>query len=453
MPRPRLRVFLAALLAFAVFGGVRAWFSHGIGGDFLRYHRAGRMVVTGRADLLYDEAFLARQQVYAEERRSAPADADGWRETFPEAEYKYLPATAVMLAPLGALHPRLAWALWGSWNATLIVLTFAAAWDLAARGSPWTWALLPLVILVREAVQNQNLGQLNPSAIAPATLAVWALDRGRDRTAGALAAFGGVVKFVPLGLVLWFALKRRYKAAAAAVVVFLAIAWVLPAAVLGPARTNALHDAYREARAHVYTDDAPDDLPGHSIKSFVYRLLGPTRYRTGSRTTRVDLHVGVARASPGTLLAVSVGVVVLLLGVVVWAAWGPLRAGDDVRGPPEAGIFFCWLLLASPEARAPHFLYLAVPVMALSSLLRRAWSEGWAGRRTATALAVAGAFLVLVEGQSLVGRQVANWFAAYCCLGWATLAFFAALLLLLRDAGRRSPADPRHASPAAAPAV
>jgi hypothetical protein len=435
------------VLALAAFGGLRAGFSKGVGGDFLRYHRAGRLVATGNADRLYDTQWLAEQRVYVEERAAEPPDPDGKSERYLEEEFKYLPATAVMLAPLGALHPRTAWVLWGVWNGVMIALTFAAAWDFAARGANWRWALVPALLLARAAGDNSNLGQLNPSAIAPATLALWALDRGRDRAAGALAGIGAVVKFLPIALALFFLLKRRFVAAAATVVVFAGVAWGLPAAVLGPSRTNALHDEYRAARAHVYTETAPKDLPGHSVKSFVYRVFGGTRYQTGHGAKRIDWDVSVVHADPAVLRFVVNGIVLALLAVVACAAWGPLRGGDDVRGPPEAGLFLCWMLLASPEARSPHFLYLALPLMALTTALVRAWREEWACRRIATALGVAAALLVNTDSESLFGRVPANRLSAYCALGWSTLLVFAGLVVCLREARRRAPgaaADLRH---------
>ncbi|MCE9637933.1 MAG: DUF2029 domain-containing protein [Planctomycetes bacterium] len=424
-------------------GGLRAAFSKNVGGDFLRYHRAGRLVATGNADHLYDVTWLREQRVYREEREASRAavEASGSTEKperYFEEEFKYLPATAVLLAPVGALHPRTGWIVWGAWNGALIAIAFAAAWSFAARGASWRWALIPLVLLLRAANDNANLGQLNPSAIAPAMVALWALDRGRDRTAGALAGIGAVVKFLPVLLAVFFLLKRRFVAAAMTIAVFAGVAWVLPATVLGHERTATLTAEYRGLRERVYTEAAPPDVPGHSVKSFVYRVFGGTHYQTGSGAKRIDWDISVTHADPETLRFAVYAVIALLFAVVAWAAWGVLRSGTDVRGPPEAGLFVCFMLLASPEARSPHFLYLALPAMALTSLLVRAWRESWPRRHAAAALAAVAALLVNTDSESIFGRELANRMSAWCGLGWATLLVFASLVVLLRDARRRA---------------
>lgn len=436
----RARAVVLFVLLFTVFGALRASYSREVGGDFLRYHRAGRLVATGDADRIYDPGWIAEQRVYAAERTEESRAIGAAADDYPEGEFKYLPAAAVLMAPVGALHPRTGWIVWGAWNGLMIALAVAAAWDFAGRGTPWRWALLPAVALLRTANDNMNLGQVNPSAIAPAVVAVWALDRGRDRLAGCAAGFGAAVKFLPGLLVLFFLLKRRFVAAAVTVAVFVAVGWGLPAVALGAERAARLNAEYRAAREHVYTEAAPRDVPGHSVKSFVYRVFGGIRYRTGGDAHRAALDVSVAHADPESL-RVAVHVVVLLLGcVVAWAVRGPLRGAGDARGPPEAGIFFCWMLLASPEARAPHFLYLILPAFAVTALLMRAWRETWACRRTATVLAVAAALLLATESRSLVGRAATNLLSAWCAPGWAALAVLVALVLLAREAARRAAA-------------
>lgn len=432
----RLLPLLLFVLVTALVCGARAAASRKVGGDFLRYHRAGRLVATGRADLLYDAEFLREASVYGEERAAERREKGALADPLPEAEWKYAPTVAYLLAPLGALHPRTAWVLWGAWNGALVAVTFAAAWAFASRGAPWRWMLVPAVVLVRPVNDNLQLGQLNLSAIAPATVALWAFDRGRDRAAGLAAALGGVVKYYPAALALWFAWKRRFAAAAVCLVGFAAAFW-FPALFAGPVRAADMNAAWLARRAHVYTEARAADVPGHSVKSFVYRVLGGTHYLTGSDRDRVVLDVSVAALSPGTLRWLVAGIVVALLQLALVPSWGPLRGGDDARGPPEASLFLCWILLASPEARAPHFLYLALPVAALTYVLVRAWREQWVCRRAATALAVVGAVLLQMESESLFGGA-AHVASAWCVQGWATAAFGAALLVVLGEQRRRA---------------
>jgi hypothetical protein len=53
--------------------------------------------------------------------------------------------------------------------------------------------VVPCVVLARTMQANVTLGQINPSAIVPATVGLLVLSRGRDRTAGALVGVGAVV--------------------------------------------------------------------------------------------------------------------------------------------------------------------------------------------------------------------------------------------------------------------
>lgn len=463
LPR-NVRNVVLLVLACAVGGGLRASLT-GVGGDFLRYHRAGRLVATGNSDRIYDPEWLRDQRVYAEERAADRAARGDQADDYEEAEFKYLPATAVLMAPFGALHPRTGWILWGAWNGALIAVTFAAAWSFATQraedladpapdgdGPPrppgpgfrlsWRWMLLPAIVLFRAANNNHNLGQLNPSAIAPATVAIWALSRRRDASAGVLAAYGTAMKFIPVILGLWFVVKRRWRALAALAAGAVAFIVVLPVAVLGPSRTNTLMHEYVAARAHVYTEAAPKDLPGHSVKSFVYRVFGGTHYLTGSGAKHIDWDLSVMHADPAVLRWVVLGIVAALLVFVLRAGWGPLRGAGDPRGPPEAGLLFCALLLASPEARAPHFLYLALPLTVLTYSLVRAWHERWRHRRAATALAIAAAVLLNLDAEKVLGRDAAETLSAYCILGWATLVAGAALVLVLRGCRAAEAAAP-----------
>lgn len=420
------------VLAVAVASGWRATHSRKVGGDFLRYHRAGRLVSTGRADEIYSVELLHAQSVYAEERAADRAERGERGDPLVEREFKYLPATAVLLAPLGSLHPRDAWVVWSGWNGLMVGLTFLAAWRVAAQVTKARWFLVVALVLLHTANDNLLLGQLNPTAIAAATTAVWAVTRGKDAAAGLLAAFGGTVKFYPWALAIWFLWKRRFAAAGMVVLGIAVFAWAVPATVLGPARATALTQEYFDVRAHHYTGAAPSDVPGHSVKSFVYRTLGGVPYQTGPETDHVVRDVSVARLDPVVLKWLVVGLCGVLLWLVLTPAWGPLRAALDPRGPPEAGLFFCWILLASPEARGPHFLYLALPVSALVVGTVHAWREQLPGHRAALALAATGAALLQADSGRIVGDALKETFAAYCGLGIATGAILVALLFVHR---------------------
>jgi hypothetical protein len=423
---------LAAVLivvAAALAGAVRGMNAKTVPGDFLRYHRAGRLVWTGRAELVYDEEFLAQQSVYAAEREP------GGEDDLKEMEFKYAPATAVLMAPLGALSPRTASAIWMAWNTALIAAMLVAVWGWCGAGlSPW-WMAVPLAELVRTMQSNLTLGQLNPSAIVPATIGMALLARGRDRAAGALVGVGAVAKYMPGVLAIWLAWKRRWAALAACAAVVVGLGVVLPAVVLGPSRAAALTRTWVDVRAHHYTEASSPDLPGYSVKSFVYRTLGDTPFVTFSADDG-PVVVGWNVLSPGALRAAYLAIDALLVAAALWFSRGALRGANDPRGPPEASLLLAALPLVSPEARYPHFLFLALPVTALVCALVRGRNRTGAWF-VAAALGAVGAFCLNAPSDHLVGERLSLMAEVYCVPGWGALAIAAALVVMLR----RRPTD------------
>ena len=425
---------LVILVLAAIGGALRAANMRALPGDFLRYHRAGRLVATGRAELIYDEAFLELQSVYAGERTAT--------ESMREMEFKYAPAMAVMMAPLGALPARAANTIWGALNTVLIAAMCLVAWRWCAAGlSPW-WMLVPLAVLWRTIQSNIVLGQLNTIAITSATAGLWLLSRGKDKAAGALVGVGAVVKYMPGLLVVWLAWKRRWSALAASLGVVVALGVVLPAVVLGPVRSIDIAKTWIDVRLHHYTAADEPDLPGYSVKSFVYRVFGDTPYITftGDDGGETNIVVGAAVLPPAGLRAVYVAINVLLLAASLWFSRGALRGANDPRGPPESSLLLAVLPLVSPEARFPHFMILALPLTALVYALVRdreptmdagdVHGETWQ-RRTALVLGAAGVACVNATWGKLVGGDdVGRMAEVYCVPGWGALAIGVALVLV-----------------------
>jgi hypothetical protein len=222
--RPGLVVTLLCC-AGAAAGAASMAVYRGVPGDFARYHRAGRLVATGNADLLYDAEHLAARRVYAEERASESPEVRPGKEAFPEEEFKYLPATAVLMAPLGSMRLYPAKVVWGAWNGFLIGLLFATCWRACAGGRSGWLLLVPVGLLF-------------------ATLGMVFLAWRKDAAAGAFVGFGAVVKFMPVFLAVWFAWKRRWKALRALALAVVVLGWLLPAAARGPERAPCLTKQY-----------------------------------------------------------------------------------------------------------------------------------------------------------------------------------------------------------------
>ena len=410
---PLLIVVVAALL-----GALRGADRSQISTDFLRYHRAGRLVLTGRADLIYDAAFLAEQSVYARDREPG---GDPLREF----EFKYAPAFAVMMAPLAALPPRAASVLWMAGIAASIAWMFVVLWRWCGQGISAWWLALPLLVLARPVWSNVQLAQVNAYSLVPATVGLVFVARGRDRAGGALIGLGAVVKYMPALLLIWLAWRRRWTALAWAGATIVLLGVLLPAIVLGPRGSVDCAREWVGARAHVYTSATPRDVPGYSMKSFVFRALGDTPFITNYREVEVRIEEPHASLPPETLRAI---VTVSGLALVAAALW-LTRRREDADTPEAASLWLAALLLVSPESRFPHFLVMALPIVALTCALARGREHPrW---RSMLILCAVGAFLLNGTSSTLVGDRIGEIAEFYCAPGWAVVLFGAALVLAM----------------------
>jgi len=447
---PRFRTVLLILAAAAALAaGLRAALSAGPVGDFLRYDRAGTMVWKGESSHLYDDAFPVWND---------PSLKEGMR-------YRYAPGLAVALSPMGGLPPRTAWVLWSAACGALVAAGAGIAVALAVRrlppgGAVWipAAAVVPLAALYLE---NVKLGQMNCWAFGLSLGALFALDRGRDRTAGLLAAGATLAKHVPILIVLWFLWKRRWKAAFWGLGGILVLAYLLPTAVLGPAAHHALLGQWKGQENSLVTevDEAPgmkvtgagEHVEGQSLKALLYRHLTPTGFRHLREDSADALSKGKVRPGilvnggrawdPKVVFWLWLASMFLVLSVTVFATNPEPGDGDAHRRTPlEASMVLAAMLLVSPESRNPHFQMLAPALAALAAGLAAEVSRGgsWWGR---AGLAAAGALLVGISTQGILGRSGADHALARGSIGFGgLLVFLAVAWTLFRERGSPPPA-------------
>jgi len=379
-------------------------------GDFLRYHRAGRIIATGNADRLYERE--PRFKVYGD-------------PGIKEMQFRYLPAFAVLMTPLGALPIKTAEAIWAVWNAVAWLLTLAVCWWFVRRfGARAGWMWLPFLLTARFGWDNINLGQINPTIILCATAGLYLVETGRPVRGGLLTALGGTIKFTPLFLLLFFLVRGRKKAVVATALGVVLFAGLLPAVALGPARTVELTtQVWQQQGEKLLLAGAPEDVPGESLRAVTYRLLGPMPYVRRTDTLDLSLHLMGHR---GALWLYRGLALALVFFVVILAR----RRRWEMEAPLVYGAAFCTMLLISPETRQPHFLLLALPASAVVMVIARGGFET-ARDRILAALFLAALLLAALPARGIVGHRAMLYLSAFCSTGAATVLLLLATLMAI----------------------
>lgn len=295
--------------------------------------------------------------------------------------FTYPPLAAVAFTPLTLVPVSVA-------GLILSLGTLASVWwvarlalehlgvDRPAVMAVWALPVLSLLEPVRETVA---FGQVN--AILMAMVATDALYRSKDRlSTGVLAGIAASLKLTPAVFIVYFLVRRQYRAAA--VMAGTAVASTLFAAALAPAL---------------------------SWQYFTDTLINTSRIGDPAYLTNQSIFGAVARiSSPEVADQIWPVAVLFLLALAVAAAW-------RVRSNPLATLMVVSLiaLLASPVSWSHHWVWIIVAVAACAQGSR------W--------LAVAVLALGIVSPHWLVGEQ--PW------TGWAQAAgnlyVFAGVALLV----------------------
>lgn len=143
--------------------------------------------------------------------------------------FTYPPLAALLFLPLAFLPVEVAGVILTALS--LLALWFVLALTLRALGCDWRWAvwLLPIAALFEPVRDTIAFGQIN--LLLMALVVMDALGRRRLST-GALAGLAAAVKLTPAVFVLYFLLRRDYRAAAVmggtAAVATLAVGAIMP---------------------------------------------------------------------------------------------------------------------------------------------------------------------------------------------------------------------------------
>jgi hypothetical protein len=329
----------------------------------------------------------------------ALAAAPLYREEDGHYQFKYLPAFAIMAAPVAKLPLP---AAKGFWFAASALLMMALLW-LSVQAMPELHRPAPLLVVLtflamaKFYAHELVLGQVNLLFGVLAALAIVWLRAGRDAAAGLLLALAVVVKPYAAIFAPWLA-TRRHRGGFATMVAAVIVLLLLPALRYGwDGNLHLLGDWWRTVTATTAPNLAnPDNV---SLSAMFTKWLGPD--------------------SSAPLLAAAVGVLLLALTGVVVVGRGALAAPDAL----EASMLLLLVPLLSPQGWDYVFLIATPAVMLLvnySAALPR-------GLRAAALAAIA---IVGLTVYDLVGRDVYATFMRLSIVTVCMVIEFAALAAL-----------------------
>jgi alpha-1,2-mannosyltransferase len=333
--------------------------------------------------------------------------------------FTYPPAAAVVLAPLAVLPMAVAGTVLTAGSVALAAVVLAVLWRRLAGpggpagpgGGPWRasgWAagwLLPAVLVLEPVRSTLAYGQVNIVLMALVTLDC--LTAAPRWPRGALTGLAAAIKLTPAAFVLFFVLRRDYRAAAVAAGSFAAVT-AAGFALAGP------------ASARYWT----------AIVFQTGRIGGP------ATAANQCLQAVLARAGldphtpPGTAAWLALSALVLA------AACRGIRHAFAARQDCLALTLTAFAaLLISPVSWSHHWIWCAPALLTLAGLGRRHH------RRLATAAAAAGLILFTAAPQWWLARLAGpepRWAPWQQALG-SSYVLFAALILLLAARGQLTP--------------
>ncbi len=271
---------------------------------------------------------------------------------------------------------------------------------LAGRAGASLWALawlMPAALFIEPVRSELSLGQINIALMALVTADCLARFPGRSR--GALTGLAAAIKLTPLAFVLFFLLRRDYRAAATAVLAF--------AAVTGVGFALAWHDSVRYWTAVIFQASRVGGLAYAGNQS----LLGALA------------RAGFDPAST-TGLAVWLGLCLAVLAVTVTGMRRALAASEDGWALSLNALAS---LLVSPISWSHHWVWIVPALLTLAVLSGRCRSRLWA------AITLAGVAVFAAGPQwwfpSGAGREL-RW-AAWEQIAGSSYVLFALVVLVL----------------------
>lgn len=360
--------------------------------DFPIYHRIAQQVWQGDYDL-YPAA------VYSQ--GSAPAHG-----------FRYAPAIAFMLVPLGWLPLEVSALVFFAIKVlALFYIGTVVMRRVGLRTPSQSLMLLAVVCVGGYLAEELRYGNVHLLVIA---LMVYAVDSEASGEVAAPAVALGVAiatKLTPALLLVYFLMRRRFAMCAATVGVLVALA-LLPATVVGLKANTRLLEGFSR-----YAEEKVDEGDNYALRGVLAEHLAPSHDNSpagpaGDRELTITLVWLVTVLAGGLIVAV----------LLHEPPSGPIPAMLDFS------IVLTAMLLASPHTQRRYLVALYVPALLMTAILPQTRDN------TDRRLMAFGLGAVLATGTVLPllfgGRRLALWYEAGSPYFFGTLAMFVTLLVL-----------------------
>jgi len=408
------RVLLIVLaLLFVGWGFVPAW--RHLNSDFPNYYVTARLYRQGYPlERAYDWIWFQRQ-----------ADRSGVGRRL----VSYVPLTlpsALVVLPLSSLPALQAKRCWLLLNLVFLALTFV----LLIRSStlrPERIGLLVFLALV-PLCSNFWFGQMHVLLLLLLTIAAWLYFKGRFFTSGLTLAVGAVLKIYPGLFLIFFLIKREWRAAAGLVIGMGAgILFSIQLFGMDACRVYAREVLPFALRGQIVD---PYNVAWGSLSALLGRLLIYEPELNSSPTVHM----------PWLYALLYSLILALLFAAFVWAI-GWKRTRDPSRRKVEWASYLFLLLLVSSQPAPYHFVSLILPAMLITDYLVER------GQWTRAALLTGLYTLACGSYQWLCPADPAGWKIVLCFPRLLFMLLIGGLLLRVLVSAAEGPTEYRLRSP------
>jgi hypothetical protein len=334
-------------------------------------------------------------------------------------EYRYPPATYLLLYPLKYFSLRVAGVLWmfGAWATAIASVSLA----IRSRGLRFNRAaiLASSVFLLAYVVLAVHYGNVQPFVIAW-LLAALALSETHPKWSGALLALAVTFKIWPIMFLPWFFRKSRRSALPPFAIAFLAL-WLFPIAIFGlTGYRSLLQDWYAAVHRMGTTYSEFYYFPSQSLRGLLLRYLTPVAPPI-STFPRINL----LSLAPRTAVVIwGVTAIVAYFGIVITM----LRSHPSKQWAWDGAAFVIYSLL-EPYAVKSGLISLGPAILIAACLFTIAAHTRIAQR--ANALFLAACLISFIQAI----LQYKPWQRVLLTIGldfWTELLLLAAFLLWIR---------------------